>query len=178
MAILTGVVIFLLVVLGLHLAQPGYDPRHQLMSELALGPHGELMLLAFSGLCLSFLGLSAGMVEWGGPFAYRVLLGAAGLLFLLAGIFPLGKTAVIHISVIAMAFVTAVLAISLLPKAVAEAIGPGSRLLSWVLATGVAASVFAGQDLLPMGIAQRLAAACLLLWLGVLGWRLYRSGRS
>ncbi len=48
------------------------------------------------------------------------------------------------------------------------------RVVSWPLAAGVAASVALGHSLIPMGIGQRLAAACLLVWLGTVGWKLFR----
>jgi hypothetical protein len=34
-----------------------------------------------------------------------------------------------------------------------------------------------GDSVIPMGIAQRLAAACLLLWLGLVGWRISRLAK-
>ena len=36
MTALVGVAVFIAVVVSLHFLQPGYDPRHQLMSELAM----------------------------------------------------------------------------------------------------------------------------------------------
>ena len=107
---------FVATVVPLHWLQPGYDARHQLMSELALGRYGETMLVAFAGLALAMLG--AFLSRAAGPPAVRWLLAAAALFFLLAGVFPLG------------------------------------------------------HSILPMGIGQRLAAACLLLWLVLLGWSL------
>jgi hypothetical protein len=41
-AALGGVGLFLTTVIALHGLQPGYDPKSQLMSELARGPHGRL----------------------------------------------------------------------------------------------------------------------------------------
>jgi hypothetical protein len=48
-------------------------------------------------------------------------------------------------------------------------------MLSWPLAAGVAASVALGHSFMPMGIGQRLAALCLLIWFAVLGWKLARQ---
>ena len=46
--------------------------------------------------------------------------------------------------------------------------------VSRTTAAGIAVSVALGHSVLPIGIAQRLAAACLLAWLAILGWRLGR----
>ena len=171
---MVGVATFVMVVLILHLLQPDYEPRRQLMSELALGPHGWAMLVAFFGLTIAVLGLQAAIAEFGGSFVYRVLLIAAALLFLAAGVFPLGATAFIHITAISGAFVLSVLAMYLFPKNAGRASAAAPRALSWPLAAGIPVTVIAGQTLIPMGIGQRLAAACLLTWLGIVGWKLYR----
>lgn len=57
LAALAGVATFVVVVVALHLVQPGYDPAQQLMSELALGPHGSAMILAFTGVGVALLGV-------------------------------------------------------------------------------------------------------------------------
>ena len=157
MATLIGVAMFIVVVLILHLIQSGYEARHQLISELALGQHGWAMFVAFLGLATANLGVISAIATFGGSHGYRVLLGVAALLFLTAGIFPLGATSLIHMSAIA-----------------GRASVSAPRAVSWSLAAGVAVSVALGNSVIPMGIAQRLAAACLLLWLGIVGWRLCR----
>jgi hypothetical protein len=174
MATLIGVAMFIVVVLILHLIQSGYEARHQLISELALGQHGWAMFVAFLGLATAVLGVQGAIAAFGGSHGYRVLLGAAALLFLTAGIFPLGATSLIHISAIATAFVLSVLAMYLFPTCAGRASVAAPRAVSWSLAAGVAVSVALGNSVIPMGIAQRLAAACLLLWLGIVGWRLCR----
>jgi len=45
--------VFIFIVAGLHLMQTHYDPVHQLMSELALGQYGFLMLFAFLAFSLA-----------------------------------------------------------------------------------------------------------------------------
>jgi hypothetical protein len=45
---------------------------------------------------------------------------------------------------------------------------------SWGLALGAGLSVLGVQLRLPDGIGQRLAAACILVWLCLLGWRFAR----
>lgn len=173
-ATLIGVAMFIVVVLVLHLIQFEYEPRHQLMSELALGRHGWAMFAAFLGLSTAVFGVQAAIAPFGGSHGYRVMLGVAALLFLTAGIFPLGATSLIHISAIAIAFVLCVLAMYLFPTSAGRASIAARRPVSWSLAAGVAVSVALGDSVVPMGIAQRLAAACLLLWLGIVGWRLFR----
>jgi hypothetical protein len=173
-ASLIGVAMFVVVVTVLHLIQSEYEPRHQLMSELALGRHGWAMFAAFLGLSTAVAGVQVAIAPFGGSHGYRVMLGAAALLFLAAGIFPLGATSLIHIGAIAIAFVFSVLAMYLFPKYAGRASFAAPRPVSWTLAAGVAVSVALGDSVMPIGIAQRLAAACLLLWLGIVGWRLSR----
>ena len=173
-ATMIGVATFIIVVLILHLIQSGYEPRHQLVSELALGQHGWAMFVAFLGLATAVLGVQAAIAAFGASHGYRVLLGAAALFFLTAGIFPLGATSVIHISAIATAFVLSVLAMYLFPTSAGRASVAAPRAVSWSLAAGVGVSVILGNSVIPMGIGQRLAVSCLLLWLGIVGWRLFR----
>ena len=83
-ATMIGVAMFVIVVLMLHLIQSEYQPRHQLMSELALGQHGWAMFMAFLGLATAVFGVQAAIAAFGGSYGYRVLLGAAALFFLTA----------------------------------------------------------------------------------------------
>jgi Protein of unknown function (DUF998) len=145
------------------------------MSELALGPFGWAMVIAFTGLALALFGVHVAIAVPGASPWLRLVLTAAALSFLAAGIFPLGATSEIHIAAIATAFVLSVLAMYLFPSsAIAAAAAP--RSISWSLAVGVAASVVLGHSVLPMGVGQRLAALCLIAWLVVLGWR-FANGR-
>lgn len=171
-----GVLMFLVTVVTLHVLQPAYDPIHQLMSELALGPYGWAMILAFAGLALANFGVQAALGVFGGSQYLRLLLSAAALFFLAAGVFPLGAHSEIHIAVIATAFVLSVLAMYLFPSGAGRAANAAPRALSWCLAAGVAVSVALGHSVLPMGIGQRLAALCLVIWLAILGWR-FANGR-
>ena len=173
-AALLGVALFVLVVVTLHLLQPGYQPRDQLMSELALGEHGWVMFVAFLGLAMAILGIQAGVKSCGGSRDYRVLLGTTAASFLAAGVFPLGETYLIHISAVGIAFVLSVLAMYLFPSAAGRASAACPRTVSWPLAACVVAGVALGHSVIPMGTGQRVAAACLLLWLGIAGWKLPR----
>lgn len=177
-AALFGVALFVVVVSLLHVLQPGYAPRDQLMSELALGRHGWAMLFAFLGPGLAFTGVWVGVSASGPARGYGVLLLATATFFMVAGVFPLGETASLHIGAISMAFVLAVLAMYLFPACSGRASASAPRWVSWTLAAGVAASVALGHSVVPMGVGQRMAAACLLLWLGVTGWRLSRDATA
>ena len=177
MAAIAGVVLFLAVVAPLHFLQPRYDPTLQLMSELALGPHGGTMLFAFTGLALSTFGIQAGIGALGAGWPLRGLLLAASACFLASGIFPLSAASEVHIAAIAGAFVLCVLAMYLFPR-VAGSATLVPRTVSWGSAAGVAASVALGHSMLPMGVGQRAAAAFLLLWMAVVGWRLSRPMRQ
>ena len=165
----------MVIVACLHLAQPDYDGRHQLMSELALGPHGWAMLPAFSFFALSIVGTQQGLRSVGGSVFLQAILVAAAVSLLGAGIFPLGQASDLHIALVAFAFVLLVLAMYLLPSQVHGLASPLIRWVSWTLAAATAVSVLAGHSWLPMGITQRLAAGAVLLWVCFLGWRPIRG---
>jgi hypothetical protein len=170
--ITAGVLLFVATVVPLHLLQPGYDPANQLMSELALGPYGWAMVIAFAGLAMSMLGVQGAAAALGASRPLRMTLFAAAAFFAVSGIFPLGRTSDVHIAAIAIAFVLAVLAMYLYPANAGRGAAAAPRAVSWSLAAGVAGSVALGHTLMPMGIGQRMAAAFLLAWLLVLGIRL------
>ena len=172
-ATIVGVAVFIVTVIALHLLQPGYDPRSQLMSELALGQYGRAMFVAFLGLAVAVFGVQAAIGGYSAAPGYRILLSVAAMLFLTAGIFPLGDTSAIHIGAITLAFVLSVLAMYFFPSSAGEASIVAPPIVSWTLAAGVAASVALG-NLIPIGIAQRLAAGCLLVWLVIISSRLLR----
>ena len=89
--------------------------------------------------------------------------------------FPLGRASEWHVSLIASAFVAVVLAMYLLPTAAPARFGGRAGKVSWILAGGTALSVFLGHSILPMGVGQRLAAACVVAWLCFAGANLCRS---
>jgi hypothetical membrane protein len=171
---MVGVATFVVTVVVLHLLQSDYDPTHQLMSELALGRHGWAMTVAFTGLAFAVFGVQSAIAAFDASRGLRFVLLIAAVFFLAAGVFPLGNTSEIHIAAIASAFVLSVLAMYLFPSGAGRASAAAPRAVSWPLAAGVALSVALGHSVLPMGIGQRLAAACLLVWLAILGWRLGR----
>jgi len=173
-AAMVGVATFAATVMVLHLLQPDYEATYQLMSELALGRHGWAMAVAFAGLALAVFGIQVAIAAFEASRGLRFLLMVAAAFFLAAGLFPLGDTSEIHIAAIAAAFVLSVLAMYLFPSNAGRASAAAPRAVSWSLAAGIAVSVALGHSVLPIGIAQRLAAACLLAWLAILGWRLGR----
>jgi len=177
-AAVLGVGMFLAVVLALHAVQTDYDPVNQLMSELALGPHGWAMFFAFAGIAVALAGIQFSIAKLGAAHALRGLLILAAVFFLAAGVFPLGEASMIHISAIAAAFVTAVLAMYLFPSLAGRAAVLAPKSLSWSFAAGVAISAALGHSLVPIGIGQRMAASFLLLWMLVLGMRLWHSRRA
>ena len=169
---LAGVAGFLAVVIPLHFLQPGYDPANQLMSELALGPYGEVMVLAFTAIAAALAAIVLALGRLGAGWPVRVALGLASICFALSGAFPLGASSTIHIAAIAIAFVTAVLAMYLFPSMAGPAAWVAPRAVCWGLAAGVAVAVALGHSVLPMGVGQRLAAACLFAWIAFVAWRL------
>ncbi len=169
-----GVAAFLVVVVLLNAIQPDYDPQYQLVSELALGPHGWAMVIAFGGLALATLGIPIALADFGAALGYRLLLCITASFFLAAGAFPLGKTFSLHILAIAAAFLLSVISMYFFPTQAGRASNFVPKLHSWGLAVSLTTCVALGHSLIPMGIGQRLAALCLLSWLIVVAWKVRR----
>jgi hypothetical protein len=171
-----GALGFASIVVVLHFVQPGYDGRRQLMSELALGPYGETMRLAFGLLALSLLGVQHGLRPLGTAVVPRVLLTAAAVALFAAGVFPLGPTSMLHIALVTLASGLLVAAMYLLP-ARAGRFGSGAlRAECWLLAAATLLGAASANVGVPVGVAQRLAAACVLAWLCLVGGRLISGG--
>ena len=173
--VLGGVTVFILVVGALHVLQDDYDPVHQLMSELALGQHGKLMVVAFCGISVAVFSIQGLLNSCEASLTLQVLLVAAAVAFALAGVFPLGETATLHIASIAAAFVLSVLAMYLFPRAAGSGANCVSKWFTWSMAAGVAGSVALSHSALPIGSGQRMASGFLLSWLGVVGWNLRKQ---
>ena len=159
--------VFLVIVASLHLLQPGYDPLHQFMSELALGPYGGAMFFAFSALAFSTGSLGVLCLRRRALRLASIPLFGAAASFLGAGVFRLDSTSELHIKLIALAFIGSSLAMYLLPR-----LSGKGHLLSWGLGAGMA--LFVTLPISTPGLTQRLAAVCLLLWV-VLASRLHKS---
>ena len=168
---IAGVLVFLTVVVSLHLLRKDYDPVHQMMSELALGERGGLMLAAFLALGIAFAGMAAGLRGARQPAYTSLLAVCAGLTFVAAGVYRLDNAMEMHVALIAAAFVLAGLLMYLLPASLPEYARP----VSWSLAAATALAVVSGHLFAPMGIAQRVAAACILIWLLWTARRLIKS---
>ncbi len=162
---LTGVAGFVAIVGYLHLIQTGYSPVYQFMSELALGAQGGLMLYAFLFLALAVAGCAGLLACSGANIAILALLAAAAIFLAGAGIFSLGVALILHIALVTLAFVLLVLAMVLAPLQVQALQTVQAKAVCWGLGMGMALSVALGNDILPAGIAQRLAAGCMLGWM-------------
>ena len=169
-----GAIVFFVTVLALHMLQPGYDPVHQLMSALALGPHGWLMRVAFSGLAVSILAAQYGLASFGAPLGLRTLLIVAALSLFGAGIFRLGDASQVHVALVDLAFVSLVLAMYLLARLRGTLVPRSVVMLCWGLIAGTIFNVALGCSVIPVGIGQRAATLCVLVWLGVMGWMIIR----
>ena len=159
--ILIGVVGFVAIVGYLHVVQTDYSPQHQLMSELALGKQGTLMLWAFMSFALSV----AAAIKLLPHTVLKFLLGLASLSLAGAGIYKLGEATTLHVALVALAFVILALCQYLTPRLISAFQTPVAMAFSWGLGAGTALFVALGQVILPIGLAQRMATACLLLWL-------------
>lgn len=168
---IAGAILFLMVVIPLHLLQKNYDPASQMMSELALGVHGGYMFGAFLALALAFTGLATGLHGALQPRFAAFLAGCTALAFAGAGFYRLDNAIEVHVALVATAFLLAGLLMYLLPSRM-----PGiTRMVSWGLMGLMVLAVLSGHLLLPMGIAQRLASACVLVWLVWTGLVLVKS---
>ena len=167
---LAGVVGFSAIVLVLHVVQDEYDPRRQLVSELALGPHGRAMLPAFVSLAAALFGVGLGLGAVGASPTCRVLLYAAAVAMLFGGLFPMGRATAPHIVAVVAGFVPIVLVAYLLPARAGRL--QSLRFPSWLLGGGAVFTLALANFGVPLGIAQRLAVMCILGWLCVLSWKL------
>ena len=172
--VIGGAIGFILIVIYLHIVQQGYDPVHQLMSELALGRHGFFMLLAFLSFALSVFTAQIGLHQRKSPIIIRLFLIIAAISLLGAGVFRLGSATELHIAMVAIAFVLIVLVMYLLPRNVSAFNTPTHTLISWTLGACATTCVALGQNLAPVGIGQRGAALCILMWLVWIGYSLIR----
>lgn len=160
---------FVGIVLYLQKIQSGYSPIHQLMSELALGEQGQLMLVAFIMFAVAVMGAIGVVTMFKASRFITVLLGGAAASLVGAGMFKLGAATTLHVALVGLAFVLLGLVMYLMPRYVAAFRSVQSRLVCWGLAVGTVLSVALGNNVLPIGVGQRLAAACILLWLCWLG---------
>ena len=174
--VIGGAIGFILIVICLHIVQPDYDPVNQLMSELALGRHGSFMLLAFSSFALSVFTAQIGLHQRKSSAIIRLFLVIAAISLFGAGVFRIGSATELHISLVAIAFVLIVLVMFLLPRNVSAFKTPTHTLISWTFGACTTTCVALGQNIVPIGIGQRSAALCVLMWLVWVGYSLMRIG--
>jgi hypothetical protein len=167
-------VAFLIGTISLHFLQPGYDPVNQLMSELALGPYGIIMLFAFIALASSISTLAFVIWRLCGNITLHVVLLIGAACFAGAGILPIDVFNGAHIILVFCAFVMCGLGMYLLPGCLNSSSKAHDRMISWGLGGMLVFTVIVGQVSLPGGIAQRLEAAILLMWVVVFAWRTTR----
>lgn len=165
-----GVFGFAAIVLVLHGLQTAYDPRRQLISELALGPHGWAMLPAFVSLAAALFGVGLGLGAVGASPTCRALLYAAAVAMLFGGLFPMGRATAPHIVAVVAGLVPIVLVSYLLPTRSGRL--RSLRFPSWLLGSGAVLCLALANFGMPLGVAQRLAVTCILGWLCVLSWKL------
>jgi hypothetical membrane protein len=156
---IVGAAAFVIIVAVLHLLQPAYDGRYQLMSELALGPHGWAMLPAFGCLAVSVAGVQQGLLSLRAHWPIQFLLVTAAVCLLGAGVFRLGDATELHVALVAVAFVLLVLAMYLAPSQVRDLSSPRVKAVSWALAVATAFGVLGGHSVLPLGIGQLRAVS-------------------
>ncbi len=174
LAVITGVALFLGVVLALTLAQPGYDAQNQLMSELALGRHGQFLVIAFLALAAAAGAVSLSLLSHGAPAAVGLLPAMAGAAFAGAGLVSLGSSIETHVFFVAAAFILCGLSMCLLPMKVGAFSGWRYRAVCWGACAAMLFATALGGIALSAGVAQRLAALTLLAWLVLVAWRLSR----
>jgi len=171
-AVIASALSFIAIVVTLTLSLPGYDFRHQLMSELALGSgvfFAPSMFFAFLALAFPFFTLCLARI--GCRKEVRIIAALAAAAFVGAGVFPLDVATDLHVALVAMAFIASGLTMYGL------AAGAGAfdrwRGFSRILLVSLALSAASGS-IIPIGIAQRLAAATILIWFIGIGIALIR----
>jgi hypothetical membrane protein len=165
MITLTGVAGFVGIVIYLHFIQTNYSPVDQLMSELALGEQGFLMLFAFLSFAIAIFSAATLLREQSAPKIIFLLMCLAALSMAGAGIFKLGTDTNLHVGLVAFAFVLLGLVMYLTPRYVRSMQTFKHKLVCWGFGLGTALAASLGGNILPIGLGQRAAACFILLWL-------------
>ncbi|WP_018605358.1 DUF998 domain-containing protein [Uliginosibacterium gangwonense] len=153
---------FVLIVAWLQHIQPGYNPYHQLMSELYFGHQGETMHIAF---CLLALSVAALGVALAGQHVWQMLLGPifiASLCFLAIGAIQIDWAKSTHLTLIGVALICSLMSMVLLPHSLSRPILRYPRTISWSAGALMLASSV--QGILPTGLGIRLTVGALLIW--------------
>lgn len=160
-----------------------YQPAEQAMSELAVGPYGNLMTVAFTLLGLGILVLAAGLRrQFPGALAGPLLLTLVGAFVMLSAVFetngqgvPATTASRIHEGVGVAAFVLVTVAMFVFAWRFRR--DPSWRsfalpTLMWAIVTAAAFLAFPLLEEKAFGIAQRLFVATWLSWLVAVALRL------
>jgi hypothetical protein len=144
----------------------------------ALGYDGHFMLVAFVSLAVAVLGVFRILISFDAPILLKSLPLLASVFFIGAGVFKLDTATTTHVVLIALAFILVGLLMFLSPVYVDRMRTQGDRIVSWGL--GGAAVLFAsmGHELLPIGLAQRLVAGCIIMWMVWLSFRNISEGEA
>jgi len=163
---LTGIGGFIGIISFPQWIQTDYSPVHQLMSELALGHYGWLMLIAFFSLAIAVFFAQQTLYSYQATSSLiHNLLKIAALCLVGAGIFKLGENTTWHVALVTLAFILLVFSMYLLPKLVLDFQRPFFTAMCWLLGLGATIFIGLGKNIIPIGLAQRLSVSCLLLWL-------------
>ncbi len=168
---------YVIVLVLLHILEPGFDPRFRFMSEYALGDYGWLMTTTFFVLGLAVFAVAAGLAQvHQSSRSARIGLGllAVGALFIwLAGVF---KDSIPHLLASVVVFPSIVIAVLLLSWTFRQpaAWQPIYRATLFI-ALGMLALFFSMvADTGMPGLQQRVFIFLLLLWLSIVVHRLVR----
>lgn len=143
--------------------QPGYDPRRQLMSELANGPHGGALLAAFLGLAVAIAACAGVLASHRAARPLVVPLGLSAVCIGAAGVLSLHRQPEAHVGLVAAGFGLACAGVAGLPLLRAAVVRGRSR-LSWAFGGAMIGSLGLAA-VLPFGLVQRAAAACFVGWI-------------
>jgi len=189
---LVGVGTWVAIVVLLHGVKPELDPVDTYISDYAIGDNGWLMGLAFVAVGIGTLAIAWGLklsLSPGKRVSLSVVLaGVVGVGFIVAGAFTGDPTDATELTT--QGWLHLLGAMMVFPVLVAGAFvlrgvfrrdpewsrfADRVRWFPWLLLGGFFVSFVAGPDEV-LGITQRLFAACIMAWLGMLAWQL-RSNR-
>jgi hypothetical membrane protein len=168
---------FVVVLIVLHILEPGFDPRFRFMSEYALSHHGWLMTTAFFALGFAPFVAAIGLRrEYQSSRSTRIGLGllvVAAIFLWLAGIF---KDSIPHLLASVVAIPSTVMAVLVLSCTFRRALGWQTiYLVTLFIALGMfALFISMVADAGMPGLQQRVFIFLFLLWLSVVVQRLGR----
>ncbi len=160
-----GVLGFVTIVTVLHFVQTDYDPIHQLMSELALGKYGSFMLAAFFSFSVAVFFAQLILADYKNSLLIRILLLISSFSLAGAGIYELGEHTELHVMLVMFAFILIVLSMYLTPRLLRPFHKGVPVLICWGLGLGTTVAAGLGSNVVPIGLAQRIAVGCILTWL-------------